>query len=240
MNRREMIAGMSAAAAASASPAPEGETLYIPQAHRVEDLALLHDTMDEFPFVDLITTAPALRITHIPVWLDRKEGKYGTLFGHVAKNNPQAAALDGRNTAVLVFHGPHAYISAGWYENSRSVPTWNFATVHATGKPQPVTEEGPFYKLLATLIQRSEDKYAKSGYQFEALPRSYVNGMTQGIVGFRLPIELLEGKFKLGQERSDKDRGSIVSHLKTEPAEPSIADFTARFYERRVKLTKGA
>lgn len=237
MKRRELLAGMACAASAAqgGDVKPEAETLYIPQAHRVEDLALLHETMDEFPFVDLVTTSPTLRITHIPVWLDRSTGPYGVLYGHVAKHNPQAAALDGRNHAVLVFHGPHAYISAGWYENATSVPTWNFAAVHATGKPQPITDEEPLHALLATLIERSENKYAKTSYDFNALPKSYASSMMQNIVGFRMPIDLLEGKYKLGQERSEKDRASIVSHLRSPSGERSIGDFTTAFYRRQRK-----
>jgi transcriptional regulator len=234
INRRHLIAGLAAAATGAASGA---ETLYIPDAHRVEDLALLHDLIDDHPFVEFITTAPTLRITHIPVWLDRKAGGFGTLYGHVAKHNVQSAAIDGHNTAVIVFHGPHAYISPSWYENPKSVPTWNFATVHATGKPQPVTDEAPFHDLLAMLIERSEHHYAKSSYDFNALPRSYTSSLMQGIVGFRMPVEQLEGKFKLGQERSEKDRASIVDHLRA--SEPSTAEFTAAFYERLRATKKG-
>ncbi len=226
MKRRELIAGalMGAMAKDSVNAA---ETLYIPDAHRVEDLALLHETMDDFPFADLVTTAPALRITHIPVWLDRSAGKFGTLYGHVAKNNPQHGAFDGRSTAVLVFHGPHAYISPSWYENPKSVPTWNFSTVHASGKAEAITEERQLISLLRTLVARSEGKYSKSQYSLDALPASYVSGMVQGIVGFRMPIELLEGKFKLGQERSEKDRANIVAHV-----DPTMREYTARLYER--------
>src|SRR5690242_4038799 len=108
MKRRDLIAGLAGAATASvaAESGPGMETLYIPDAHRVEDLSLLQETIDSFPFADLVTTVPALRITHIPVWLDRSAGKFGTIYGHVAKHNPQSGVFDGRNTAVIVFHGP--------------------------------------------------------------------------------------------------------------------------------------
>jgi transcriptional regulator len=234
MKRRELIAGLAGAATAAAtgSPEPSTETLYIPDAHRIEDLALLQELMDEYPFAELITTAPTLRITHIPVWLDRGAGKFGTLYGHVAKHNTQNETIDGHSNAVIVFHGPHAYISPSWYENPKAVPTWNFATVHASGKPQPVTAEADLYKLLGTLIARSENRYAKSNYDFDALPRSFTSSLMQGIVGFRMPVESLEGKFKLGQERSEKDKASIVSHLKASPGDRPIGEYTAAIYER--------
>jgi transcriptional regulator len=233
MKRRDLITGLAGAAAGAASGDSGGmETLYIPDAHRVEDLKLLQDTMDDYPFVELVTTAPTLRITHIPVWLDRSAGKFGALYGHVAKHNPQSTVFDSRNTAVIVFHGPHAYISPSWYENPKSVPTWNFSTVHASGKPQPVTEESQFHALLATLIARSEGKYSKSNYKFDELPASYTSSLMQGIVGFRMPIDVLEGKFKLGQERSEKDKASIVAHLKMSPDEQAMGEYTAKMYDR--------
>ena len=232
-----MLVGLAAGAAAAAGQQNEKETLYIPKAHRVEDLALLHDTMDEFPFVELITTVPTLRITHVPVWLDRKAGTNGTVYGHIARHNPQSAAVESGNAAVMVFRGPHAYISPSWLEkeNTKTVPTWNFAAVHVSGKLEPVTDEAALYGLLSTLIARSEGKYAGGEYDFSKVPRSYVSTLMRGLIGFRLRVESLEGKFKLGQERSEADRNGIVRHLKANPPERSVGDFTAAFYQRQRK-----
>ncbi len=233
MKRRDLIAGVAASLVSPAAPPPpEQATLYIPSAHRVEDLALMHDTMDEYPFVDLVTPSPELRITHLPVWLDRKSGPYGVLYGHIARHNPQSAALDGRTSATIVFRGPDAYISPSWYSNPKAVPTWNFAAVHASGKPLPLMAGPELYELLATLIARSEGKYAGGAYDFKSLPRDYVDGMMQAIVGFKMPIELLEGKFKLGQERGDADRESIVKHLESARRDRSMASLTRDFYRR--------
>lgn len=236
MKRRDLLAAIAAAAAATgAEQQGEPGTLYIPSAHRVEDLALLHDTMEEYPFVEIVTSTPALRITHLPVWLDRRAGAYGTLYGHIARHNPQSAVLDGHHSAVIVFRGPDAYISPSWYDNPKSVPTWNFAVVHASGKPQPITEEGALHDLLATLIARSEGKYGEGRYDFNALPRSYTSSLMQGIVGFRMPVDLLEGKFKLGQERSESDRNITVQRLRSARTDRSVAAFTASFYQRLKK-----
>ena len=136
INRRTMLASLAAGSGASLlaqEPARIDPTLYIPKAHRVEDLKLLHDFMDEYAFVDLVTSAPTLRITHIPVILDRTAGTYGKIMGHVSRQNPQSQAFDGRQTGVIVFRGPHGYISPTWYAKKEAVPTWNFAVVHATG-----------------------------------------------------------------------------------------------------------
>lgn len=234
MKRRDLIAGLAAgAASAQHIQPPEPATLYIPPAHRVEDLALLHETMEEFPFVDLITTTPGLRITHIPSWLDRKAGPYGTVFGHIARNNAQVAAIEAKAAATIVYKGPHAYISPTWYENPRAVPTWNFAAVHVSGRLEPVSEPDALFQLLATLVSQSEGKYESSGYRLDQLPREYTGNMMKNILGFRLRVESMEGKFKLGQERSETDRQRIVGKLRSARQGRNAAEFTAAFYQRR-------
>src|SRR5579871_3198416 len=163
INRRAVIAGLAIAGTRLKAQAPG--SLYIPKAHLVEDRKFLHDFMDEFSFVDLITATPTLRITHVPTFIDRSAGKYGTIFGHVSRQNPQSQTFDGNHDAVIVFRGPHGYISPTWYAKPDVVPTWNFAVVHASGKLRPVAERKPLLDLLSKLIDRNED-YSKSGYSF--------------------------------------------------------------------------
>lgn len=235
MKRRALIAGIASGAAVPAQTRQDAATLYIPSAHRVEDLQLLHETLEEYPFMELVTAAPDLRITHLPVWLDRKAGESGTLHGHIARNNPQTAAIEAGAGATIVCKGPDAYISPTWYTNQRAVPTWNFASVHASGKLEPVTNPEALFELLATLVAKSEGKYGQGGYDFRALPRAYVDGMMPGIIGFRLKIGLLEGKFKLGQERSQADRESILRHLESAKPDRPLSSLTAAFYRRPKK-----
>ncbi|MBZ5601674.1 MAG: FMN-binding negative transcriptional regulator, partial [Acidobacteriia bacterium] len=102
--RRALLAGLAAAGTrvdAEQQGAPG--SLYIPKAHLVEDRKFLHDFMDEFSFVDLVTAAPEPRITHIPVFLDRAAGKYGTIYGHISRQNPQSQTFDTKQPAVIVF-----------------------------------------------------------------------------------------------------------------------------------------
>jgi transcriptional regulator len=213
------------------SPDP---SLYIPKAHVVEDRAFLHDFMDEYAFVDLITTSPTLRISHIPCVLDRSAGEYGTIFGHVSAQNVQKQAFDGAHAAVVVFKGPQGYISPSWYAKQDSVvPTWNFAVVHASGKPRSVVGRADTHALLSRLIAKFEKSIGGSSYDFSKLPDSYVDGMMQGIAPFRMEIEALEGKFKLGQERIEGDRQGILPHLKQQQyRERSLFELTEAFYTR--------
>ena len=233
MNRRDLLSSftlLAMNAEAQESRTPPAPSLYIPNAHRVEDRKLLHDFMEEFAFVDLVTPSP-FRITHIPVLVDRSTGPFGTIHGHIARNNEQIKAFDGKQDAVIVFRGPHGYISPTCYQTTPAVPTWNFAVVHATGKLQPVTEPQALHAFLARLIQKFEN-YEGTGYDFSKVPDSYLSPMLANIVGFDMRIELLEGKFKLGQERPEADKQGILKYLQTARADRSLRDLTLSFYKQ--------
>jgi len=109
INRRTMLASLAVCSSRvlAEEPVKIDPTLYIPKAHRVEDLKLLHDFRDEYAFVDLVTSVPTVRITHIPVILDRTAGTYGKILGHVSRQSPQSQRFDGRQRGVIVFRGPH-------------------------------------------------------------------------------------------------------------------------------------
>jgi transcriptional regulator len=235
MKRRDLLAGLALATLEGSAETPAAETaggtLYIPQPQRVEDRRFLHDFMDEFAFVDLVTVSPSLRITHIPVFLDRDAGVYGTIHGHISRQNPQKEALDNKQTAVIVFRGPHGYISPTWYAKTGNVvPTWNFTVVHATGKLRPVEDKQALNDLLSKLITKFE-KYEGTSYDFSKVDATYKYGLMGGIIGFELEIEQLEGKFKLGQDRSPADKESLLKKLDQAKKPPSLRDFTAVFYE---------
>ncbi len=237
MNRRDLLAGMAFAAAGVDGQTMAPETVYIPKVQRVEDRQFLHDFMDEFSFVDLVTATPTIRITHIPVLLDRTKGPYGTIFGHISKNNPQQQTFDNNAQAVIVFHGPESYITPSWYTGTEVVPTWNFAVVHASGKLKPITDKNALHGLLADLIHKFEGRYPQSKYDFSKLPDGYVYPMIEHIIGFEMQINELEGKVKVGQERSEGDKQSIVKHLPAAWRETGMAEFTEKFYERLKKPT---
>jgi transcriptional regulator len=228
MKRRDLAAGLALAGFGVAAEPQGQESLYIPRPHLVEDRKLLHDFMDEFAFVELVTSSPEIRITHIPVMLERGAGRYGTLYGHIARQNPQSAGLDGRQPAVVVFRGPHAYVSPSWSVKPGGGGTWNFAVVHAGGKLRAVTDKQALRDLLAGLIRKFEDE--KSAYDFSKLPDSNTDPRMARIFGFAMEIERLEGKFKLGQERSEADREILLRNVRVAKPPRSFADFTASFF----------
>jgi len=234
MDRRSFLASGSAFALWNAEAA---DSVYIPSQHRVEDLTVMQSLMDEFAFASLITSGPDLRCTHLPVLLDKGVGKYGRLVGHVAKNNPQHQLFDGKHSALIVFQGPHRYISPAWYDAAKSaVPTWNFAVVHCSGKPQAFQDDAKAAKLLERLVGKFEAYDGdESRWSFSKLPDSYLKGMRTGIVPFEMEIESIEGKFKLGQERNAKDRAGVLAGLEKAKPERNLREFTAEHY-RRLKL----
>ena len=112
--------------------------MYIPKAFEVTDLSTLHEFIETYSFGTLVTVAGEQPVaTRLPLILDRARGRNGSLLGHVARTNPQWRSFDGDRQCLVMFDGPHAYISPSWYATSPAVPTWNYAAVHVYGIPRP-------------------------------------------------------------------------------------------------------
>ena len=136
---------------------------------------------------------------------------------------------------MISFRGPHSYISPTWYAKKEVTPTWNFAVVHASGNLKPIAEPKAIHDLLAQLIHKFEDSPGStSSYDFARLPDSYTYGFIAGIIGFEMEIRTLEGKFKLGQERSEADKQGVLKGLQSARQARSMHDFTESFYRRQV------
>src|SRR5713101_578444 len=186
--------------------------MYIPKAFREDDIKTLHAFMREYSFATLVTQQEGMPFaSHLPFLLDAGQGPYGTLLAHMARANPQWHALDGTREVLVIFQGQHAYISPSWYEVELSVPTWNYAAVHAYGTPRLITDYDACYALLDTLVRTHEVQFARP-WLFQ-LPQDYVRKMMQGIVAFAIRITRLEGKFKLSQNRSLADQQHVAATL---------------------------
>jgi transcriptional regulator len=186
--------------------------MYIPKAFCEDDLTTLHALMQNYSFATLITQHDGVPFaSHLPLLLRPAEGPYGTLVGHMARANPQWRDFNAAQEALVIFQGPHAYISPSWYEVHPSVPTWNYAAVHAYGTPQLIDDSATLYEMLHTLVRTYEAPMPQP-WAFE-LPADYVHNMMQGIVGFTMRIRRLEGKCKLSQNRSLGDQKRVVTAL---------------------------
>jgi transcriptional regulator len=188
--------------------------MYIPSAFVETNPAVLHGLIADFSFGLLVTVregAPV--VSHLPFLLDPTAGAHGTLYAHVARGNPQWRDLDGAGEVLAIFQGPHAYVSPRWYGRGNAVPTWNYATVHVHGVPRLIDDPDAAHRQQAALSAIFEGDRADA-WTLEAQPDSYIDGMMRGIVAFALPIDRMEGKYKLSQNRSPEDRAGVIAGLR--------------------------
>ncbi|MBY0502987.1 MAG: FMN-binding negative transcriptional regulator [Bryobacteraceae bacterium] len=232
--RRDILMAMPFLASPGSSAEPEAEeTIYIPAKQLETDRKFIVDFIDEFSFAMVITGKGGIRVTNVPTLLDRDEEGWGSVWWHIAKGNGQNDALDGSTDCTLVFHGPHGYISPNWYTTKNAVPTWNFAVVHATGKPRRMTDDAAFARNLKRLVAQNEARYGGgTAWDYNKLTEGYLQGMRQGIVPYEMKIEQVEAKFKLGHDRSAADREGIVQGLKTGRKERTLTQLTEAYYGR--------
>jgi len=182
--------------------------MYIPRHFEVTDTAWCHALMWAQSFATMITAdnAGAPFATHMPILVDATRGLRGTLRGHVARANPHWRYLAAGRPTLVVFSGAHAYVSPAWYATHPAVPTWNYVAVHATGIGALVEDAERVRALLADLVHIYEGA-GPGAWSFEALAEDYVAGMQRAIVAFEIPIDRLEGKAKLSQNRDAVDQG---------------------------------
>jgi transcriptional regulator len=186
--------------------------MYIPQAFHVGDRQILHEFINRNSFATLVSTVDGRPFaTHLPLLFERTRSAHGTLLGHVARANPHWHAFDGRQEALAIFQGPHAYVSPSWYATSPAVPTWNYTAVHVYGVPQVIDDDRAFSDLLDRLIALYEAGMPRPWPG--VLPADFRANLMRGIVGFTMEIERIEGKFKLSQNRSHEDQRRVVERL---------------------------
>ncbi|HEX4124793.1 MAG TPA: FMN-binding negative transcriptional regulator, partial [Tepidisphaeraceae bacterium] len=185
--------------------------MYVPSSYRIEDPATLHAFIARYGFATLVTGGDEPMATHLPLLLDRDRGPLGTLIGHVARANSQWRADHANCASLAIFHGPHAYLSPAWYRsNAPAVPTWNYAVVHAKGTISLMQDPERVRAVVRALSQQ---------YEPTPLPRNnQVVGeaeekLLEAIVAFEMPIDRLEGKFKLSQNRAREDQIGAVEGL---------------------------
>lgn len=197
--------------------------MYTPDPFLERDVATLHALMRAHPFALLATAraGEAPRATHLPLVLDAQRGELGTLVGHVARANAHWRAFDGKAPALAVFSGAHAYVSARWYPSAKQVPTWNYEAVHASGAPRVIDDPERTFELLRTLMAENEAALpeaaralGKGPRELADIPFAHLDKLTRGIVAFELPIERLEGKRKLSQNKQPSERRALIAGLR--------------------------
>jgi transcriptional regulator len=190
--------------------------MYLPPHFREDDPALLMELMQRHGFATLISNLDGTPFaTHLPLKV-RQDGTTVRIDGHVARANPHWQALEGDPNALVIFQGPHTYISPTLYRSSTMVPTWNYVAVHAYGTAEVFTDADRLRTLVSALTDRHEAGRVNPWKVADA-PADYIDGMLKAIVGFALPIQRLEGKRKLSQNRNAADITGVREGLAASP-----------------------
>ena len=184
--------------------------MYIPEFNRQEDRSTILTFMRANPFAILITTADGVPFaTHLPLLID-ETGDQIVVQGHMARANAHWKSMKDSEESLVIFHGPHAYISPSWYESRESVPTWNYAAVHVYGEPTLFSDEEGLRATLHRMIDTFESSYMA---QWSELSEQYQSRMMKHIVGFEIKARRLEAKFKLSQNRTKGEQARVIQCL---------------------------
>lgn len=190
--------------------------MYIPPAFREDDVAVLHAEMRAARLAHFVTaTSDGLIASPIPMFVDPAEGPYGTLYGHVARANPQWKAAP-VGEAMALFMGANAYVTPSWYATKREtgmvVPTWNYVAMHAYGTVEFFEDADRLLDVVTRLTNLHESPRSERWAVTDA-PESFIRSQLRGIVGLRMPIARLEGKRKMSQNRNEADRAGVATGL---------------------------
>lgn len=204
--------------------------MYVPPHFAETRVPVLQDAMRRTGLANLVTVGPdGLMASPLPLMLDAEDGEFGTLYGHLARANPQwrhAPAAD----ALAIFMGPDAYVSPSWYatkqETGKVVPTWNYITVHASGPVTFFEDAAALLEVVTRLTDRHERERA-APWAVDDAPAPFVASQLKGIVGFRMPIAALQGKWKMSQNRPAADRAGVVAGMRADGV--AVADIVAGY-----------
>ena len=198
--------------------------MYIPPHFDLKNTDEARTLMRSRPFATLVTTdhdgAPF--VTHLPLLFDTDGGAHGKLVGHVARANPHWRLFERATPTLAIFHGPHAYISPNWYTTPNLVPTWNYTAVHAYGTPRILLEAADALKVVERLADYFEASLAQP-WSTAKLPPSNALAQMKGIVAFEMPIDRLQAKSKVGQNRLPADQRAAADALEAQGGEDNTA-----------------
>jgi transcriptional regulator len=196
---------------------------YPSPAFREDRAEVLHASIREL-YLGLLVTHPqdGFATSYLPWELDASRGPHGTLVGHLARYNPQWRVPADGVDALVVFQGPHAYVSPSWYpgkqDDPRQVPTWDYLAVEARGRLVTFDDEARLYNLLTQLTDRNEAGRTYRWHVTDA-PDDYVRKEMRHIIGIELRVESLIGRYKLSQNRNAADQEGARAGLAVAPTE---------------------
>ncbi len=180
--------------------------MYIPTKMAMTDAQSIAEFISKFGFGALVSDN--LNATHLPFILAPDEGAFGCLYGHFARANPHWEAAEGKRVMVL-FNGPHSYISPTWYSSQPAVPTWNYAAVHCYGV-LTLLNESENAQAMQQLVRKYEPELLEAN---EVMPEDYQARLRKAVVGFKIEIDAIHAKEKLGQHRKKEDQQGVYAAL---------------------------
>jgi len=190
--------------------------MFIPTSFRVDDRETLLAFMGRYGFATLVSTCHgALSAIHVPLIVDHENER---LLGHFARGNPQWEGF-GDTEALAIFMGPHAYVSPTWYATGPAVPTWNYAVVHVYGVPRLLSADET--RKVVDLTVRKYESGRQSPWSND-LPDDFRQRLLAGVIGFEIPLTRIEGKYKLGQNRSAADQTGMLNGLHNDGVESRL------------------
>ena len=193
--------------------------MYVPSAFAEQRVEVLLGFITKHGFATLVTCGGGaggeMTASHVPMLLlpPRGDGRFGTLQMHLARQNEQCAALAEGQPVLAIFQGPHGYISPRWYKQPVNVPTWNYVVVHAHGTPRTMDDDA-LRAHLHELVAKYEPAPRDGGWDAHALPAEVIDKLQRQVMGFEIDIARLEGKWKLGQNRTAEDRQGAIDGLR--------------------------
>jgi len=187
--------------------------MYIPKYYKITDVREIEDFIQANSFATLVTTKQGTPIaTHLPLMLHKK-GDDTYLTGHMAYGNPQWRTFESCGDVLVMFQGPHAYISSSWYAHE-NVPTWNYQAVHMYGQAT-ILEKEELVEDLTMLLEKYE-KNREKPVLWDTLSPELLETEMKGIVGFKIKIDKIQAAYKLSQNRNEEDYGHIIDQLNNE------------------------
>ncbi len=188
--------------------------MYQPRPFKISDPARMHGLIQRYPLALMMVVVDGeVQADSVPVLLDPQRAPNGRLRFHLARGNPLAAWFDGERPALLVFSGENHYISPDWYRAEQLVPTWNYTMVQARGFPQPLIDS-ELIRLLTDLSAVHEQALTpKQPWTNDKLEAAHFSRLRRAIRGFQMPIDSLQGKWKMNQNRGADDRRGVIEAL---------------------------
>ncbi len=205
--------------------------IYTPQLFSENDRSKLFRFMRRHSFATLLSTAhDEPFVAHLPVLVDEVAN---TIRAHVARANSLWRQFAPEREVIVIFHGPHHYVSPSWYNEHPSVPTWNYAVVHVSGTARLIEDRGNIELMLRELVDEHEAQLARPWTM--DLPAEYMHKMIDGIVAFEIRISRITGKFKLSQNRPPADRLNVTAELQQSGGEDAagVARLMQEIYQSR-------